>query len=213
MAAGELGAGQERRARTPRAMRAARWALYAVLAGSTALTVFALPELQREVSSGRWPRAALAIGPALLLAFLVGFVVYRLALVRAGRYPAGKALVRIALTAAVVGAVAGILRLPPDGSAAGHAPVDLARQLRASSPEARAMAAELVRHRPAGEALAHADRLVALLDDPSPEVRRQARQSLAALAGGDAGGEGPDAAERWRARLRELREERAPAGR
>jgi hypothetical protein len=39
---------------------------------------------------------------------------------------------------------------------------------------------------------------VALLEDSSPEVRRQARASLTALAGEDPGGEGPEAAARWR---------------
>jgi hypothetical protein len=45
-----------------------------------------------------------------------------------------------------------------------------------------------------------AERLVALLGDPSPEVRRQAHSSLTALLGQDLG-EGADAAERWRAAL------------
>jgi hypothetical protein len=205
MPAGASGAGQGGRGRTPRAVRVARWVLYGVLVCSAALTLFGLPELQRAVSEGRWPPATLAIGPGLLLAFLVGFVAYRLVLVRAGRYPAGKALVRIALTAAVVGAVAGILRLPAGPADPGQSPVDLSRALLSSHPEVRAMAAELVRHRPAEQALACADRLVDLLGDRSPEVRRQARLSLAALAGEDVGGDGPDAASRWRAHLRALR--------
>jgi hypothetical protein len=46
-------------------------------------------------------------------------------------------------------------------------------------------------------------RLVQLVDDPSPEVRRQARASLVALAGTDAGGEGAGARARWRAWWRE----------
>lgn len=192
-------------------MRVARWVLYGVLVCSTALTLFGLPELQRAVSAGRWPPAALAIGPALLLAFLVGFVAYRIVLVRAGRYPAGKALFRIALTAAVVGAVAGIVRLPAGPAASGQAPVDLSKALLSSSPEVRAMAAELVRHRPAEQALGQIDRLVDLLADRSPEVRRQARLSLAALAGEDVGGDAPDAAARWRAHFRALRERGGPA--
>jgi hypothetical protein len=40
---------------------------------------------------------------------------------------------------------------------------------------------------------------VALLSDPSVEVRRQARGSLTAMAHEDVGGDGPDAPERWRA--------------
>ncbi|HEY6105339.1 MAG TPA: HEAT repeat domain-containing protein, partial [Anaeromyxobacteraceae bacterium] len=83
--------------------------------------------------------------------------------------------------------------------AAGTArPVDLTRQLASGDPEARAMAAELARHRSPEDALRYVPRLVQLVDDPSPEVRRQARASLAALAGQDVGGEGPGAAGRWR---------------
>jgi hypothetical protein len=55
-----------------------------------------------------------------------------------------------------------------------------------------------VRHRPRAEALAAAPRLAELLLDPAPEVRRQARASLVAIAGSDVGGEGPGAAARWR---------------
>jgi hypothetical protein len=192
-------------------VRVGRWVLFAVLVCSAALTLFGLPELQRAVSAGRWPSAALAVGPGLLLAFLVGFVAYRIALVRAGRYPAGKALVRIALTAAVVGVAAGLMRIPADPAGPGDGPVDLARPLLSSSPEARAMAAELVRHRQPDQALPHVDRLLELLEDRSPEVRRQARLSLAALAGEDVGGGGPDAAARWRAHWRAARE-RDPRG-
>jgi hypothetical protein len=61
------------------------------------------------------------------------------------------------------------------------------------------MAAELTRHRSPEDALRYVPRLLALLDDTSLEVRRQARASLVVLAGEDAGGEGDDAAARWRA--------------
>jgi hypothetical protein len=208
MATGVSGVGEDGRTRTPRVVRVARWALFGVLVASAALTLFWLPELQGAVSAGRWPPAALAIGPALLLTFLVGFVAYRIALVRAGRYPAGKALVRIALTAALVGVVAGLMLLPPEPGGPGEGPVDLARPLASSSPEVRAIAAELVRHRPPEQAVAQVDRLLDLLDDPSQEVRRQARLSLAALAGRDVGGDGPDAAARWREHWRAERDRR-----
>jgi hypothetical protein len=42
------------------------------------------------------------------------------------------------------------------------------------------------------------ERLIELLSDRSPEVRRQARLTLVALAGADMGGEGADAPARWR---------------
>ncbi|HSN15424.1 MAG TPA: HEAT repeat domain-containing protein, partial [Anaeromyxobacteraceae bacterium] len=79
-------------------------------------------------------------------------------------------------------------------------PVDLSRAFVSSERDLRALAAEVVRSRPRGEALGHAERLVALLSDPSPEVRRQAHASLTALLGQDLG-EGAGAAERWRAAL------------
>jgi hypothetical protein len=185
-------------ARTPRAVRVARWLLFGLLLASAALTLFGLPELQRAVAAGRWPPAARAIPAALLGVFVVGYAAYRIALVRARRYPAGKALVRIALMGVLVGAVAGLVLRPPDAGSPGEGPVTLARPLASADPEVRALAAEVVRVRPRDEALAHVDRLVELLQDRSPEVRRQARLSLAVLAGRDAGGEGPDASVRWR---------------
>ena len=202
MTSGPTGAEQGPRSRTPRVVRVGRWVLFALLLGSAALTLFGLPELQRAVAAGRSPPAALAIGPVLLGLFVVGYAVYRIALVRAGRYPAGKALVRIALIAAVGGVVAGLVLLPADRRAPGEGPVDLARPLFSASPEARALAAEVARHRPRDEALLHVERLADLLGDPSPEVRRQARLSLTAIAGRDVGGDGDDAAERWREHFR-----------
>lgn len=196
---GATEAAERARGRSPRAVRVARWVLFALLLVSAAVTLFGLPELQRAVAQGRWPPAALAAPAALLGLFVVGYAAYRIMLVRAGRYPAGKALVRIALIAAVVGAVAGLVLAPPDARGPGQGPVDLSRPLAAADPEVRALAAELVRHREPAEALRHARRLVELLDDASPEVRRQARLSLVALAGRDVGGEGADAAQRWRA--------------
>ncbi len=117
---------------------------------------------------------------------------------RSGRYHAGKAFVQVGLMVLVLA-----LALP--GSldrwrAAGTVrPVDLSRYLGAQDAEARALAAELARHRERTDALRYVPRLVQLLDDPSSEVRRQARASLVTLAGTDPGGEGADSARRWRA--------------
>lgn len=187
-----------RRMRTPPGVKAARWVLFVLLLVSAGVTLFGLPELQRAVAQGRWPPAALAAPAALLGLFAFGYAAYKIALVRAGRYPAGKALVRIALIAAVVGSAAGIVLIPPEVGPAGEAAVDLSRPLLSMDPDVRALAAEMVRFRPRRQGLAHAARLVELLADPSPEVRRQARQSLVALAGRDVGGKGPDAPARWR---------------
>lgn len=191
-----------KRGRTPRAVVAARWVLFALLIVSAALTLFGIPEMQRAVAAGRWPPIALAAPPALLGIFIVGYAAYRIALVRAGRYSAGKALVQVAVMLLVLGIVARAALAPPDAAGLGETRVNLGRPLASADPGVRALAAELARHRPREEAIAVAPRLAELLDDPAAEVRRQAHASLVALAGHDAGGEGPGAAARWRAWIR-----------
>ncbi len=198
-----LGGIEAARSRTPRAVRVARWVLFVLLLVSASLTLFGLPELRRAVDAGRWPPATLAVPPALLGVFIVGYAAYRLVLVRAGRYTAGKALVQVAVMLLVLGVVAGIALRPSDVGAPGQAPVPLARPLASSDPDVRALAAEVARHRPREQALEVAPRLADLVDDPAPEVRRQAHAALVALAGADVGGEGRGAAARWRAWIRE----------
>jgi hypothetical protein len=178
-------------------MRPARVALYALLAGAAAFTLFGGPVLEQAVREGRLSQPALLAAPGLLLLFIVVFAAYRYALVRTGHYHAGKAFVQVGLMALIL-----TLLLPRSlerYQAAGIVrPVDLGRYLRAPDPEARALAAELARHRERGEALRYVPRLVELVEDGSPEVRRQARATLQALAGADPAGEGPEAAARWR---------------
>ena len=188
----------ERVGRTPPVVRTARWVLAGLLIVSAALTLFGLPELQREVAEGRWPRAALGIPPTLLAVFIVGYAAYRLALVRAGRYRAGKALVQVALMFLVLAIVAGLALRPGEGPPRGQGPVALPRPLASADPDVRALAAEVARYRPAEQGRVVAARLVELLDDSAPEVRRQAHAALVALAGSDVGGEGPGASARWR---------------
>lgn len=187
--------------RLPGFVRSLRWALIALLAASAALTLIGLPELQAAVAAGRWPRVTLALPPALLALFVVGYGAYRYQLVRAGRYPGGKALVQVGLMVLVLAVVAGMAlergRAFPDRA------VDLGRALGSTDPDARAMAAELLRHRPRPVAEAQVGRLVELLGDPSPQVRREAHATLVALAGADVGGDGPDAAVTWRAYWRD----------
>jgi hypothetical protein len=191
------GEGQQPAAWT-RLLAPARLLLYALLVSSALATLLAGPSLEQAVREGRLPQGALVVAPALLLVFILVFAAYRYALVRSGHYLAGKAFVQVGLMLLVL-----TLLLP--GSleryrAAGTVrPVDLSRHLSAPDAETRAMAAELTRHRERGEAMRYLPRLLDLLDDPSPEVRRQAHASLAALAGRDAGGEGTGAAARWRA--------------
>ncbi|HZZ83025.1 MAG TPA: HEAT repeat domain-containing protein [Anaeromyxobacteraceae bacterium] len=182
----------------PAFIRAARLPLYLLLLAAAAAALTGVPALERAVREGSAGSWTLVIAPALLATFIVAFSVYRFALVRAGRYHAGKAMVQVGLMVLVLSLVlpGSLERYRSAGT--GH-PVELSRYLGAQDPDARAMAAELVRHRERAEALPYIPRLVALLDDGSPEVRRQAHASLAALAGEDSGGEGPGASERWRA--------------
>jgi len=168
-----------------------------LLALSAALTIAWLPWLRVEVASGRWPRALLAVPPGLLGAFICGYAVYRLVLVRAGRYPAGKALAQLGLMLLALGVVTGV---SVDPGPAVRVPGRLARALASANPEVRAMAAELVRHRPPEVARPLLPRLVELLGDRDGEVRREAHQSLVEVAGRDLG-EGEGAAARWRSWL------------
>jgi len=183
------------------AMRA-RLLLYGVLFASAALTLTGVPILEAAVREGRRSPAVLMLAPSLLALFIALFAAYRFSLVRAGRYHAGKAFVQVGFMVAVL-----MLLLPGSleryRAAGAVRPVDLTRQLRSADPEARAMAAELARHRTPEDALRYVPRLVALLEDASPEVRRQARASLVSLAGRDEGGEGRDAPARWRGYWRE----------
>jgi hypothetical protein len=193
--------GEEMRPGWVRLLQPVRMVLYGLLAASAVATLEAGPWLEQAVREGRVAQGALLVAPGLLLLFIALFAAYRYALVRSGHYHAGKAFVQVGLMVLVL-----TLLLP--GSldryrAAGTVrQVDLLRHLRAADAETRAMAAELTRHRAPAEAAGYLDRLVELLDDPAPEVRRQARVSLVALAGVDAGGEGPGAQARWRAHFR-----------
>jgi hypothetical protein len=96
----------------------------------------------------------------------------------------------------LIGVIASIALDRPPGPPAGPG-LDLAGPLASPDPALRALAAEVVRSRPAAEAQRHAEQLLALLEDPAPEVRQEARASLGVLAGAD-GGEGPGSAARWR---------------
>jgi hypothetical protein len=169
-----------------------RWSLFALLLLACGAALIGLP----RADAGEWSTWLRLIPVMLLVLFVGGYATYRFTLVRAGHYPAGKALMRVAMLVLLTGAIAGIAidRPPPRPPAVG---LDLVAPLGSGDPVARALAAELVRHRPRAEALAHVSRLIALLDDPSPLVRGEAQASLAALAGHDVGAE-PGVAERWR---------------
>jgi hypothetical protein len=180
------------RAAIPGGIRALRWILLALLVAAAAGALLGLP----RAFQGGWPSAARLAPVGLLVLFVGGYAAYRFALARAGRYSEGKALVQVGLMVLLLGVIASIALEGPPGPPPGPG-LDLAAPLASPDPALRALAAEVVRSRPPQEGRRHAARLLALLEDPAPEVRREARASLAALTGAD-GGEGPGAAARWR---------------
>jgi hypothetical protein len=183
-------------------VKSMRWVLWALLLASVVATLEGLPALREAARAGRLP-AGLSLLPVVLVGlFIVGYAVYRFALVRAGRYPAGKAMMQLTLMSLFL---ALLVQWAGDTAARrADRPVDLSRALASGERDVRALAAEVLRSRPRAEALTHAPRLVGLLSDPSPEVRRQAHAALVSLVGRDVG-EGPESAERWRAALLEAR--------
>jgi hypothetical protein len=179
-------------------VKSLRWILWGLLLAVVIATLEG-PALLREAARAGLPAGLAAVPVALLAAFIVGYAIYRFTLVRAGRYPAGKAMMQLALMSLFLALmVRWTAESPPTGIE--DRPVDLARALSANDPVVRALAAEVLRARPRGEAQPHGQRLVVLLEDPSPEVRRQAHATLVAVVGQDLG-TGAGAAERWRAAL------------
>lgn len=178
-------------------VRRARVILYLLLLASAAVTLFGIPPLEEAARQGRRSPVALIVAPAVLVLFVAVYAAYRFVLVRAGRYPAGNAFVQVGFMVLALGL---LLPASVERYRAAGAPqaLDLHGHLGSADADARAMAAELARHRDRAEALTYVPRLVVLLEDRSPEVRRQARASLAAIAGRDAGGEGEGAPRRWR---------------
>jgi hypothetical protein len=183
-------------------VRSLRWILWGLLLAAVIATLEG-PALLREAARAGLPAGMAAVPVALLAVFIVGYAVYRFTLVRAGRYPAGKAMMQLALMSLFLALMVRWTAEPPPVRVEDR-PVDLSRALASNEPVVRALAAEVLRARPRAESLAQAARLVALLDDPSSEVRRQVHATLVAIVGRDLG-EGSDAAERWRAALSEQR--------
>jgi hypothetical protein len=174
-------------------VRTLRPALYALLVASALMTFFAGSGIGSEL-----PHWAARAAPVLFAIFLVVFAVYRLALVRAKKYPAATGLFQIGL-----GALVWVLLLPAIRESIGRPPADDVQALMHSSDaRVRALAAEVAGDR--GQPRKYAPSLVERLDDPDPKVSRAAHDALVKLAGMDAapGEEGFVAQEKWRALLR-----------
>jgi len=162
-------------------------ALYALLVASAALALWV-----SQVPEGVPPSLAASV-PWVFLVFVAAFAVYRLALVRARRYPASKAFFQIGTAVLFF-----MLLLPRPRVGGGED--GLGRLLRHGDPAVRALAAEMVRYRPGG--LRHGRLLVEQLGDPDERVREAAHASLVALAGTDLGpAEDAAARQRWKERF------------
>jgi len=129
---------------------------------------------------GLFPPVLELIGPSLFLLFLICFAVYRLALVRARKYPTSKAFFQIGAAALFF-----TLLLPATKSQYEPPLDDVEMLLADDNPKVRALAAEVIGHRADGSK--HASRLVKALRDPDVRVRKQAHRSLVRLSGEDLG--------------------------
>lgn len=160
--------------------------LYLLLVGSAALALWS------QRFQGNIPRPLAAASPWAFLAFTVAFALYRLALVRARRYPAFKAFFQVGV------AVFFFTLLLPGAQQryAGEVAGGLETLIEDSNPHVRALAAEVARHRPGPTR--YGRMLVKALRDPSPEVRDQAHRSLVQITGQDLGSpDSPEAVRAW----------------
>ena len=164
--------------------------LYVLLVGSAALALWV-----REFP-GVLPRGLGRAAPFVFLAFVGVFAAYRLAVVRAGKYPAFKAFFQIGA------ATLFFMLLLPSSKGPFRAPADdIVELLRDPNPRVRALAAEVARHRP--DAQKYGSLLAQSLEDPDRRVREEAHRSLVQIAGEDLGApdDGP-AVEAWGDRFR-----------
>ena len=157
-------------------VQALRPALYGLLALSALFTFFA----GGDVFGTRLPGWTQVAAPALFGIFLVVFAVYRVALIRGGRYPAAVGLFQIGL-----GALIWVLLLPGTRSRISESGQsdDVAALMTASDPRVRALAAEVAGTRADGSRYAEA--LIDRLSDGDVRVRETSRRSLVRIIGGD----------------------------
>jgi hypothetical protein len=174
-------------------VRVLRPALYALLVASALVSFFA----ERTAWIPTW---VAGLAPLFFAAFLGIFVVYRLALVKARRYPLAQALFQIGLGVLLLvlllpGTRRDLLQAQPED--------EVAALLSSSDPRVRALAAEVAGARPGGQRWARL-LVLRLSDDADPRVRAAARASLSRLAGADpaTGLADGDAAARWAEELK-----------
>ncbi len=162
--------------------------LYALLFLAAALALVA------QRFPGSFPPRLVAASPWVFLTFAIGFGVYRIALVRARKYSAGKAFLQIGV------AVIFFMLLLSWARSAAQLPTDRVQLLLThSNPGVRALAAEVARYR--DEPARYAAALAEALKDPDPSVRREAHLSLVRIAGEDLGPPSDPAAVRaWQER-------------
>ena len=149
----------------PGAVPYLRWILFAILLVASSAALIGLPRAE----AGGWSTWLRLVPVLLLVLFIGGYATYRFTLVRAGHYPAGKALVRVAMLVLLTLAITGIAldRPPPRQPGARPRPGRAARQPRAAW--LRAVASEVVRHRPRRRGAG-----------PRPAADRAARRRVAA---------------------------------
>jgi hypothetical protein len=164
--------------------------LYVLLVGAAGLAFFG------KEFPGRLPGVVERVTPFVFGAFVALFASYRFALVRSRKYPSFKAFYQVGLAVVVF-----LLLLPSARASYGPLPrPGLGMDLADNNARVRALAAEVVRHRP--DAARYAPALVTALEDEDPDVRLEAHRSLVQIAGVDLGS--PDdvgAIKRWRQRF------------
>jgi hypothetical protein len=164
--------------------------LYTLLLGAAGLAFFG------KEFPGRLPGEVERVTPFVFGAFVALFASYRFALVRSHKYPSFKAFYQVGLAVAV------FLLLFPSARAS-YGPLSrpgLGTDLVDNNARVRALASEVVRHRP--DAARYAPALVTALEDEDPDVRLEAHRSLVQIAGADLGSpEDAGAIKRWRDRF------------
>jgi hypothetical protein len=123
------------------------------------------------------PAALRDAAPVAFGLFLVIFALYRFTLIRAGRYPFGRALYQVGAGVMLLAVL--FHRAPPAAPAQAE---DLSALLESGDPLVRRLSCELARYRPGGAAVRERVKAHAEGDAEAP-VREECRRSLQALAG------------------------------